>query len=73
MGDLIYIPGRGPSPQNTCKHAKHMPVIPEGVELFKLSSQEVREQYPRYSGRCDDCGTLVILYASPEHYVAGDW
>lgn len=33
----------------------------------------VRRHYPRGYQHCPDCDADVILYASFEHYLAGDW
>lgn len=33
---------------------------------------EVRRRWPRGS-QCPDCGEVGIFYASPDHYVLGDW
>lgn len=38
-----------------------------------LSSNEVRKRWPRFWGRCPDCGEQLIKYASFAHYIAGDW
>lgn len=35
---------------------------------ISLSSYEIQKRWPR--GHCGNCG---IVYASPEHYTAGDW
>lgn len=37
-----------------------------------LTSREVRRRWPRFSGPCT-CGYHGIVYASKEHYLAGDW
>jgi len=56
----------------TCKHEKHMPYFNE-EDAKKLSTEEIREKYPRYRGMCIDCKAQVILYASFAHYLYGDW
>lgn len=39
-----------------------------------LSSATVRRQWPRLNGACPKgCGFSGIAYASPGHYIAGDW
>lgn len=60
------------NPMDYCKHKKHIPVYDE--EHGKtLSAEEVRKRYPRYDGYCSICYKRVILYASPDHYIQGDW
>ena len=34
---------------------------------------ELRDKYPRFHGKCPDCGCDLIKYASIEHYLMGDW
>ena len=34
-----------------------------------MSSAEIKKRFPRIT--CQECGTVV--YASYEHYIAGDW
>lgn len=55
-----------------CEHKSAIPQI-EDEELKGLSSQEVRKRYPRFSGKCPDCGCQLVAYASWMHYLAGDW
>lgn len=38
-----------------------------------LESYEVRNRWPRWFGKCNDCGYEGIRYASFAHYVYGDW
>lgn len=38
-----------------------------------LTVAEIRKRWPRFSGNCPSCGTLLIKYASTAHYVYGDW
>lgn len=33
----------------------------------------IRKHYPRSVEKCPDCGCAVIMYASKEHYILGDW
>jgi hypothetical protein len=57
---------------NDCKHEKHIPKFDS--ELAKnMSWIEVREKFPRYYGKCEECGESLIAYASTEHFVMGDW
>jgi hypothetical protein len=39
------------------------------VQARDMSSTEIRKRFPRIT--CQECGTVV--YASYEHYIAGDW
>lgn len=35
---------------------------------------EIRKRWPRLCGPCPKgCGYVGISYASPQHYIAGDW
>jgi hypothetical protein len=38
-----------------------------------LSVQEVRDHWPRHSGKCERCGYDGLYYASYMHYLSGDW
>lgn len=55
-----------------CEHASVMPAFDEeaarGLDVY-----EIRRRWPRFFGRCPDCQTDLILYASFAHYVYGDW
>jgi len=62
--------GLNPSP---CNHDKHFPEVPSSTVLVAMSDAEVRRDYPRFDGVCEDCGQRVILYGSYTHLVAGDW
>lgn len=66
-------PGGAEAPRE-CPHARCTP--PAGFDepaSRDLSSDEVRERWPRFFGRCPDCGETVIGYASLAHCIAGDW
>lgn len=55
-----------------CTHSMSMPNF--DVDACKgLSPYEVRKRWPRFMGKCPQCGELVILYASTAHYTYGDW
>lgn len=57
-----------------CQHEKCVPKIDiSDDELAKLTTEEVRQRYPRFDGQCPDCGQRVIFYASNMHYIAGDY
>jgi hypothetical protein len=38
-----------------------------------LSSDEVRQRWPRSENCCPDCGSTVVGYADLAHFTAGDW
>lgn len=58
---------------SVCAHPSiKVPVFYRAVGL-DLSSEEVRERWPRSEGVCSDCGSYVVAYASLEHQIAGDW
>ncbi len=38
-----------------------------------MTSQQVREKYPRAYVECEECGWQGVIYASEAHYYAGDW
>jgi hypothetical protein len=56
-----------------CKHTGVPLPAFNSSEAFNIQSEEVRKRFPRFSGTCPDCKGLVIVYASYEHYIAGDW
>ena len=53
----------------------HIPVfdLEEYNKTPNMSSFEVKEKWPRFFGKCAECGYYGIAYASFEHYIAGDW
>lgn len=57
---------------NACQHdgAK---VEFDIVEAQKLDAHAIRQRFPRFNGKCPDCGCDLIKYASMEHYYYGDW
>ena len=60
------------STPSTCQHQR-CPVAFDLDAAKGLSAQEVRTRWPRFYGVCFDCLSMVMLYASFEHFVAGDW
>lgn len=56
-----------------CDHALHTPPFEASVIDPEASTEEVRKRFPRFMGECSECGGYVILYASLEHYIRGDW
>lgn len=60
--------------QENCLHDKCIPHYdPKDVQENNLNAVQVRHKYPRFDGYCPDCGQHIIMYASFEHYIAGDW
>jgi len=58
--------------QKNCNHAScRVEFDKEAAE--GLDEYEIRKRWPRFEGICPDCGAQLILYASPEHFVLGDW
>lgn len=55
-----------------CKHT-NCPVEFDPDVVRGMSAHAVRQLYPRFWGKCPDCGAQMIAYASAEHYIAGDW
>jgi len=60
-------------PVNLCKH-EGLPPVPFDKEMAEtMSSAEVRQRWPRKSMHCIKCHQTVVMYASQEHMIAGDW
>jgi len=57
---------------STCEH-KNIKVEFDKIAAAGLDAYEVRRRWPRFCGRCPDCGYSIIQYASAEHYTYGDW
>jgi hypothetical protein len=55
-----------------CIHPRTMPAF-DHARAKRLDAAEVRRRWPRFEGRCPDCGASVIAYESFAHYAAGDW
>lgn len=65
-----------PQPGDDCPHAPlmaRMAHYPPDKEMLALSADVIRQQFPRISDTCPDCGTTMIAYASMAHYLAGDY
>ena len=57
-------------------HCEHLSLpLPEfdAEAAAGLSADAVQQRWPRGYQFCPDCQSHVILYASMEHYLAGDW
>lgn len=59
--------------ESTCPHHEGYAAVFFDVAGIHLEAEEVRLRFPRWEGPCPTCGERLIAYASPEHYVAGDW
>lgn len=55
-----------------CEHTSCVPAW-DAEKARSMDSYEVRKHFPRFMGNCPDCGQQVIVYASLEQYVAGDY
>ena len=55
-----------------CSHWRCTPTF-DPVAARGLDEVEVRRRWPRFEGVCEECGSMVISYASAEHFAAGDW
>jgi hypothetical protein len=50
------------------------PSDPVSFVMGNPACAEIRKRWPRLQGTCPKgCGFVGIAYASPEHYIAGDW
>lgn len=56
-----------------CRHPQLPAVVFHAAQARHLTPAEVRQRWPRLEATCPDCGEFVIAYASPAHFVAGDW
>jgi hypothetical protein len=55
-----------------CSHLQHLPAFDQDAAEH-LTVAEIRKRWPRFEGICSGCGKRLIMYASAEHYVYGDW
>lgn len=60
------------SPPPECEHA-NVEVHFDPVAARKMNVAEIRKTFPRFYGKCPDCGCDLIKYASYVHYLMGDW
>lgn len=58
--------------EQRCEHEKCAPRW-DAEAARSMDSHEVRTNFPRFSGVCPDCQQRVIVYASFEQYIAGDY
>lgn len=54
-----------------CKHESCL-VFFDLDQAKKMKKSEIREKYPRFFGKCQDCKVEIIKYASKAHYVYVD-
>jgi hypothetical protein len=57
---------------DACKHPKCLPEFDQTAAMG-LSAPEVQKRWPRFWGVCPDCGVRLVMYASAEHCIMGDW
>jgi len=64
-----------PEPKPICEHPNvGRPEFDyEEAKAKKMDAYQVQQKWPRKQEWCLDCGKRVIRYASPEHYIMGDW
>lgn len=56
-----------------CECGLPLPVVPfDSDKVRGLTPREVRQLFPRLNHTCE-CGHRTIMYASYEHYLAGDY
>lgn len=69
---LAWEPAERERDPNECRHPKTTPAY-DPTAAKGLEASEIQRRWPRFYGRCPDCGASVIGYASYEHYIMGDW
>ncbi len=55
-----------------CKHEEVTPAF-DAAAARGCDPYIVRDRWPRFEGKCPSCGEQLIMYASYEHYIRGDW
>ncbi len=58
---------------NACTHSRCPRPAYDSARAALMSVAEIKRIYPRTEEKCPDCGTRVIMYASADHYIMGDW
>lgn len=71
-GTITLTPSQAAVLQAACDHAAVMPTF-DAAAAAGLSVAEVRHRWPRFDGKCPNCGATLLCYASVEHYTAGGW
>jgi hypothetical protein len=64
-----------PLPLSSLQRCTHDAIVVhfDKSSAMTLTSLAIRSRWPRFTGRCPQCGASVIKYASFEHYTMGDW
>ena len=62
-----------PAGEGRCKCGAPQPKVEFDPGDAELPAEVVRRRWPRGDFRCGRCGAMTIVYASFEHYIAGDW
>lgn len=64
-----------PEPRPICQHPNiAYPAFDyEEAKAKRMDAYQVQQRWPRKNELCLDCGKMVILYHSSEHYIMGDW
>lgn len=75
QGSLAILAGyRAPDPNaGNCGCGYPLPEVAFDPRDANLPEEVVRRRWPRFHGHCKNCGQMMILYASAEHFIAGDW
>lgn len=58
-------------PVENCDHG--VTILFDKEKANGMTPDEVRKEFPRGNIYCDKCGYYGVMYASFEHYIAGDW
>lgn len=58
--------------QAACAHPRCQPDF-DSEAAKSMTPDQVKQKYPRFYGQCPDCKAHLSVYASFEHYIAGDW
>lgn len=65
---------RAPDPNaGNCGCGNPLPEVAFDPRDANLPEEVVRRRWPRKDWHCERCGAMWILYASAEHFIAGDW
>lgn len=56
----------------TCNHEAATPPFDQAL-CEGRTSDWVRQHFPRFYGQCPTCGSVITVYASYTHFLAGDW
>lgn len=70
---FLYLSHDSRSHPEGCSHPKVEKPTFDAVKAASMTAEQVRAAYPRKTVWCPDCGNSVLLYASAQHYIMGDW